>query len=162
MHDLVLRPVDDADLGLLASWLNREHVLKWFHNADDWLHEINERHNRFSWITHYIVMDGAVPVGFCQYYDCYDARTFEDWYNVARPGDAFSIDYLIGDETRLGKGYGKEIVNLLSNAIAATGNARRIIVQPDKENHASRHVLLANGYVYDEELGYYCKLLKQA
>lgn len=62
-------------------------------------------------------MECKTPIGFCKYYDCYDARGLEYWFTVNTPGDTFSIDYLIGDEAYLGKGYGKAIVALLSNAI---------------------------------------------
>ncbi|HWP80290.1 MAG TPA: GNAT family N-acetyltransferase [Candidatus Acidoferrum sp.] len=157
--ELALRALNDADMDLLASWLNKDYVLKWYHDADEWLAEIRGRHGAYSWIHHFIAVEGKTPVGFCQYYDCYDAKELEDWYHVSTPGDTFSIDYLIGNEAYLGKGYGKAIVGLLTNAIQAAESAKRIIVQPEKENHASNHVLTATGYVYDEAQKYYCKTL---
>lgn len=157
--ELVLRPLNDDDIDMLASWLNKDYILKWYHDADDWLAEIKERHGAYSWIRHFIVMDSITPIGFCQYYDCYNARDMEDWYSVTTPGDTFSIDYLIGHEAYLGKGYGKAIVGILSDTIQTMESARRIIVQPEMENHASNHVLKANGYVYDEQRKYYCKTL---
>lgn len=157
---LSLRPLNDTDIDLLTLWLNKEYILKWYHDADEWLAEINERNGAYSWIHHFIVMDSETPIGFCQYYDCYDANSMEDWYDVTKPGDTFSIDYLIGDDAYLGKGYGKAIIRLLTDTIQTEENAGRIIVQPESENHASNHVLLANGYVYDEELKYYSKSLK--
>jgi RimJ/RimL family protein N-acetyltransferase len=104
-------------------------------------------------------MDGQVPVGFCQYYDCYDANGMEDWFEVDAGGETFSIDYMIGDEAYLGKGYGKAMVGLLSGTVRDSKSAKRIIVQPEPENTASAGVLLANGYTYDEKGKYYCKLL---
>lgn len=157
--ELNLRPLNDTDVDLLTSWLNKDYILKWYHDADEWLNEINERHGTYLWIRHFIVMDCETPIGFCQYYDCYNARDMEDWYSVTTPGDTFSIDYLISNESYLGKGYGKAIVRVLSDTIQTFESAKRIIVQPEKENHASNHVLLANGYVYDEQREYYCKSL---
>jgi len=110
MNRIVLRPITDLDLALLTSWLNKNYILKWYHDADAWLHEIKERHGIFSWIKHFIVLDGETAIGFCQYYDCYDAK--EDWYSVSKPNDTFSIDYLIGEEAYLCKGYGKAIVEI--------------------------------------------------
>lgn len=158
--DLTIRPVNDTDIPLLTSWLKKDYILKWYHDADEWLYEINNRYNDFSWIHHFIVMDRKTPLGFCQYYDCYHANSMEDWYDVIKRGDTFSIDYLIGNEFYLGKGYGKAIVALLSDTIKKKENARKIIVQPDKENHSSNHVLLANGYIFDEQFDYYYKLIK--
>ena len=157
--ELILRPVNDADIELLTLWLNKDYILKWYHDAEEWLSEIKERQGAYYWIHHFIVMDSKTPVGFCQYYDCYHAKDLEDWYSVSAPGDTFSIDYLIGDESYLGKGYGKAIVGLLSDTIQSVEGAKRIIVQPEIENRPSNHVLLANGYVYDEKRKYYCKSL---
>lgn len=156
---ITLRRLDDADVVLLASWLAQNYVLKWYYDADAWLDEVNARHSRFSWIHHYIVMDGETAIGFCQYYDCYDARSFEDWYRVNRRGETFSIDYLIGDARYLGKGYGKQIVRLLTETVKVNENAVQVIAQPEPENLASVHVLLTNGYTYDHAQGYYCKVL---
>lgn len=159
MNEIILKLVDDSDIGLLTEWLNKSYILKWYHYADDWLHEINERNGSFAWIHHFIVMEGETPIGFCQYYDCYDANYMEDWYSITLRGDTFSIDYLIGNEAYLGRGYGKSIVKLLTDTIAQKEHAKRIIVQPDKENHSSNHVLSANGYMYDEQKKYYCKTI---
>ena len=62
-------------------------------------------------------MDEKTPVGFCQYYDCYDANDMEIWYEVVKRGNTFSIDYLVGNESYLGKGYGKAIVKLLTETV---------------------------------------------
>lgn len=158
MNRIALRPINDLDLALLTSWLNKKYILKWYHDADEWLYEIKERHGVFSWIKHFIVLDGETPIGFCQYYDCYDAK--EEWYSVNKPNDTFSIDYLIGEESYLFKGYGKAIVGLLTIAVKANEKGRRIIVQPEKDNVASNRVLLSNDYVYNEQSGYYCRLLR--
>lgn len=159
-NELHLRPLNNSDIELLTFWLHKEYILEWYHDADEWLAEINERHGAYSWIHHFIVMKDKTPIGFCQYYDCYDANGMEDWYDITLPGNTFSIDYLIGNENYLGKGYGKAIIRLLSDTIKAGGNANRIIVQPEPENLASCHALIANGYVYDEQLKYYCKALE--
>ena len=158
-HKLSLRPVDDSDIGLLTEWLHKDYILKWYHDADDWLLEINGRNGDFLWIHHFIVMDGLTPVGFCQYYDCFDANSIEDWYDVAERGDTYSIDYLIGEESYLGKGFGKEIIRLVTDIVRTKENGKKIIVQPDKENLSSNHVLLANGYTYDDAHEYYVKYL---
>lgn len=160
MLNIFLRKVEDADISLLAEWLNKDHILKWYGDATDWLFEIRERNNSFAWIHHFIVIAGQTPIGFCQYYDCYDANDMEDWYAVTQPGDTFTIDYLIGNESYLGRGYGKAIVKLLSDTIQTREQARQIIVQPEQDNHSSNHVLMANGYTYDKQREYYYKLLK--
>lgn len=158
-NKISLRPFHDTDIAMFTAWLHKDYILKWYQDPEDWLTEINGRHDKYAWIHHFIVMDSQTPIGFCQYYDCYDAKGLEDWYTVTRRGDICSIDYLIGKEEYLGKGYGKEIVRVLTEYIKDTKNAREIIVQPDEDNDASNGVLLANGYVYDKQKKYHYKLL---
>lgn len=160
MNTLILRKVNDADIDLLTKWLKKDYILKWYHDPNDWLEEINGRNSSFSWIHHFIIMAGETAIGFCQYYDCFDGNDIEDWYHVIQQKDTFSIDYLIGNEAYLGKGYGKAIIRLLTDTISQKEQAKRIIVQPDKENLPSNHVLLANGYIFDDKHDYYYKLLQ--
>ena len=157
IKSLTLRKIYDSDIALLTEWLNKDYILKWYHDTDDWLQEISGRNDEFSWIHHFIVMDEETPVGFCQFYDCYDANDMETWYEVIKRGDTFSIDYLIGNERYLGKGYGKAIVKLLTETVWQKEQVKQIIVLPDEDNHASNHVLMASGYVYDKCKSYYCK-----
>jgi len=157
LKTLTLRKINNSDISLLAEWLNKDYILKWYHDTDDWLQEINGRNDEFSWIHHFIVMDEETPVGFCQYYDCYDANDIEIWYEVIKRGDTFSIDYLIGNESYLGKGYGKSLVKLLTETVWQKERANQVIVQPDEDNHASNHVLMVNGYIYDKCKNYYYK-----
>lgn len=154
-----LRPFQSTDITMFTSWLHMEHILKWYHEPDNWLTEINGRHDEYAWIHHYIVMHNNLPIGFCQYYDCYHAKDLESWYTAAQCGDMYSIDYFIGSESHLGKGYGKEIVRVLTEHIAITESPHKIIVRPDSNNRPSNSILLANGYVYDKQKKYYQKTL---
>ncbi len=154
---LTLHPLTDEDMPLLETWLRRPHVLKWYEDTDSWLAELRGRGGEFCWLHHYIARLAAQPVGFCQYYDCWDAREMEDWYEVDAPGQLYSIDYLIGEPAFLGRGLGKQLVALLTGTVRSITGAKQIIVQPDEANLASCGVLLANGYRYDEARGYYRK-----
>ena len=157
---LALRPVTDQDIKRLTAWLHEEHVRKWYHEPNAWLREINGRHGEYSWIHHFIVMDGDAPIGFCQYYDCCDAGDLESWYSVTRRGETFSMDYLLGDAAYLGKGYGTALVGLLTETIWREERPQQIIVQPDDDNLPSCRALLANGYQYDAEMRCYRKILE--
>ncbi len=157
---LSFRSINEHDIEILTRWLNQDFILKWYHNPEEWLTEIKGRHDVYSWIHHFIVMDDNIPIGFCQYYDCCDANDMEDWYNVTKQNDIFSIDYLIGNDAYLGKGYGKAIVCALTDLIKNIEHARKIIVRPDELNLASKGVLLANRYSYDAQNKYFFKSLK--
>jgi RimJ/RimL family protein N-acetyltransferase len=150
---LNLRPLQDTDVEQLKIWLYKDHILKWYHDTDDWLKEIKERSREFSFLHHFIVNKGDEPIGFCQYYDCFDAK--ELWYSVESKGEVFSIDYLIGEENYLQKGFGKQIIKLLIDEISKENENFEIIVQPEMENTASNKTFLANGFIYDENKQYY-------
>lgn len=94
------------------------------------------------------------PIGFCQYYDC--TKSGEDWKGIPLEG-VYSIDYMIGEEAFLGKGYGGEMVRQITEAVWNDTLARRIVVEPDAKNTASRASLFSNGYIYDTDLELFFK-----
>ena len=149
---ITLRPLYENDVKLMEKWLYTPHVAQWYKHPKHWLDEINQRYGKFGFLSHFIVEFEGEPIGFCQYYDCYFAQEYEVWNEQCNPGERrgenFSIDYLIGDTRCLGKGYGKEILKLLTGKVRKTG-AKRVIVEPEKENIASAKVLEANGYKYN-------------
>ena len=155
---LRIRVFEDDDLPLLDKWLRKEYIKKWFEvsglcTVDDWLYEVKNRKSEFKWLNYFIALFEDKPVGFCAYYKCVDAK--EDWYGEISLEGVYSIDYLIGEEDYLGKGLGKEIIAKLVTMIFAHEDAKKIIVQPDKNNQASCNVLLSNGFTFDESSNIY-------
>lgn len=51
----------------------------------------------------------------------------------------------------IGRGLGTSIVLNLINKIQRNTDAKKIIVQPEPENKASRNTLLSAGFLYDVE-----------
>ncbi len=150
---MTIKPITDQDIALVEKWLSQEYILQWYHEPEEWIRELKEREGEFSFLHHFIVYDGDKPFGFCQYYDCFDAQ--EDWYTADSAGKLFSIDYLIGEENYLGKGYGKHMIKILIEAISRHQTAEKIVVLPEKENIPSCKSLETNGFLYDKEKQYY-------
>jgi predicted N-acetyltransferase YhbS len=143
---LLLRQVFDNDVPLIENWLRSDHVSKWFEHPDDWIHEINNRHGEFSFITHMIAEIDGDPIGFCQYYDCYYSKPYEDWnMPIPHPGEVFSLDYLIGEPGYLRRGFGKKIISIILDILRDAG-AKEVVVKADENNHASGRSLLTNGF----------------
>lgn len=155
MEELKLRRITEADLSMIESWLQKEYILKWFSDAEDWMHEVKNRDEEFRFITHFVVMCDDKPIGFCQYYSC--AGVKEDWYGDTPVEGMYSLDYLIGEEDYLGKGLGKGIVKVLSEAVFALEDSKGIMLQPEEENKPSCNALSANGYSFNSEYRYYYK-----
>lgn len=145
----------DHHLELFGRWLRLDHVRPWFDPAEDWLLEIEHRHDRFSFIHHWIVVERSSgrEVGFCQDYLCADAD--EDDYRMYPAEGTHSIDYLVGDPADLGRGYGKRIVDLLVRRLSGIPGAARIVVKPDEDNRRSIGTLLATGFAMDPAAGAY-------
>lgn len=152
--DITLRPIKNADIKLMENWLDVPHVKKFYEEPQDWLHEIKHRKTEFSFIKHFIVLCEGREIGFCQYYDL--TKSGESWYGKV-PGGTYSIDYLIGEADLVGKCIGKEIIKLISEKAFYKAYAKKIVVQPEDNNYPSRGVLLANGFVYDEEKNCFVK-----
>ncbi|MDR0958234.1 MAG: acetyltransferase, partial [Clostridiales bacterium] len=127
--------------------------------VDEWLYEIRKRNEEFSWIHHFVVLIDKLPIGFCQFYDCYDANGLEDWYDITTPKEVYSLDYLIGEEEFLNKGYGKDIIKQLELKIISLCG-KKIIVNPDSDNEKSIGVLKANGFNLSNDGKYYYKILE--
>ena len=151
-HQLTLRPLIDNDIALMERWLYAPHVAKWYKHPDHWLNELRERRGEFSFLTHFIAEFEDVPIGFCQYYDCFYAQQHEVWNDQWHVGDGqgkiFSIDYLIGEPDYLRRGFGKEMIAQMLVMLRNAG-AKTVIVEPEKDNTASNRALEANGFIWN-------------
>lgn len=157
MLKVKLRPFQDEDLEVFKKWLDKPHVAKWYTPPEAWINEIEERHTNFSWVQHFIIEVAGQAIGFCQYYDY--ALGGETWHHEADVSGAYSIDYMIGEEDYLGKGYGTESMRALIKEVKKHTPAKRIIVQPERHNKASRNTLLSGDFLYDEANDVYYKNL---
>lgn len=147
---LELRLLGDDDVPLVETWLNKDHVKKWYEipnmgiTIDDWMSEINERNGKFRWLTYLIATWQGHPIGLCQYYRCEDSGD-EDFGTLPLEG-SYGIDYLIGEEAYLGKGLGKGIITLLVNRVFSFPDALRVTADIDVANKASERSLLSCGF----------------
>jgi len=146
---LRLREMVDSDIILFKKWLYENHVSRWYSDPLAWIHEIENRHDEFFWIHHFIVMLDHKDIGFCQFYEYKHGR--ESWHGDVEMEGTYSIDYLIGEKNCLSIGLGKEIIQLLTKTIFNLPDGKRIIVQPDPDNEASCNALLSAGYKYDHQ-----------
>lgn len=147
---LDFRLFNDGDLPMVETWLNKEHVKRWYEiphlevTIDDWMYEMKERHGKFEWLTHLVVLWQDRPIGLCQYYKCVDSEG-EDFGSLPLAG-SYGIDYLIGEESFLGKGLGKKMIALLVDRIFSFSDAHRVTADIDRENKASENALLSCGF----------------
>ncbi len=144
-----IRPFQDADLPRFTRWLQQEHVRPWYQPAQDWLTEVAGRQGEYAFIHHFIILAEETPIGFCQHYPYW--KSGETWHGSIPREGTYSIDYLIGEPEYLRRGCGARAIRLLLADAFAQPGARRVIVQPDEENLASRNVLKAAGLAFDAQ-----------
>ena len=149
--DIRLRPLQDGDLPQYALWLHEPHVAPWYTPAEDWLYEVENRKDAFSFLSHFIILADGAPIGFCQHYPYW--RSGEVWHGTVALANTYSIDYMIGNPACLRKGYGAQAIRLLSRSVFQNPDAARIIVKPDGGNTASRGALASAGYCFDPQNG---------
>lgn len=149
-HSLLeLRPFNDDDVSLAEKWLNKKHVKRWYEmphlgiTINDWLSEINGRNGDFQWLTYFVATWQDHPIGLCQYYKCVDSD--EDFGTLPLTG-SYGIDYLIGEESFLGKGLGRGMIALLVERIFTLPDAQRVTADIDRENRPSEKSLLSCGF----------------
>lgn len=146
-----LRAVQDEDMLTIRIWLYGERVRKWFTDPEEWLREIRERHGEFSFIDHFIASSGGTPFAFCQLYPC--APAGEEEFSLYPREGTYSIDYMIGEDGFVGRGFGKAVVNALVDRVFALPDTQLVVVKPDPDNAASRATLESCGFALDPETG---------
>jgi RimJ/RimL family protein N-acetyltransferase len=160
---LYLRALNDDDIYTVENWLAQDYILQWFGNISDWMEEILGRNDQYHFIKHFIVEENGTPIGFCQYYNWNEA--YKEDHEHLEPAGTFGIDYLIGDASMLGKGRGKQIINLICNMVLSQElDTFQILADPmikeSQKNIASIKALEANGFKYDGKANIFRKMMK--
>ena len=154
---LTFRPLTN-EIELVDRWLRKEYIKKWLGSAEDWLTEIRNETGEFDYIHHFIVLLDDKPIGFCQYYVC--EKTVKKYPWEHEPAGTFGIDYFIGEETYLKKGFGNMLIKALVIHIMSHEQARRIIADPVPENQVSIAVLEKTALNWMKELGFISKIFQ--
>jgi aminoglycoside 6'-N-acetyltransferase len=139
---LSFRSLKRADLALLSSWLRRPHVARWWREPSD-LRSIEDRYgpaiDGIDLTEIFVVELGGQPVGLVQRYE---STTDLEWREMLAKAGVFErtvgIDYLIGDQERLGHGLGPELIaQFAADTWGRYPSAQTIAAAIDQENRRS-------------------------
>jgi aminoglycoside 6'-N-acetyltransferase len=145
------RPLARADFGLLSRWLAEPHVHEWWREE----HEPAAVESRYGPAVDgvdptevFVVERDGQPIGLIQRYRLADNPEWQRVLAVApTPGDAASIDYLIGDEALIGRGLGGEIIErFVGDTWKRFPDVPAIVVSVQQENRRSWRALEKAGF----------------
>ncbi len=137
--------VDDLDL--VVRWLGAPHVAPWWLAGSSVERELGDLHDIVAGsepVHALVVLDGEQPIGWCQWYSCWDHPAWAADVGAA-PGDV-GIDYAIGEASRLGRGLGSELVAVLIETVQTAHPGCGVVADPDERNMPSRRVLEKNRF----------------
>lgn len=156
--DIVIKPFENEDIPLFTKWLNKGYIYKWLCpdgevNKEAWLDEVNNKDNKYHFLTHFIICQNNRKIGYCLYADCFflkdleeEGHDFERLYgDVIEKNHTFEIGYLIGEDEYLNKGISKIAIQKLEEKIIELGG-REIAADPSEDNIFSIRALISNGF----------------
>jgi aminoglycoside 6'-N-acetyltransferase len=144
--------MSEADLPLVAAWMEEPHISRWYLSGSTVEQELDDLRACLAGNepTHVqVVAVNGRDVGWSQWYRCADYPDHAAEV-AARPSDA-GIDYAVGDPTALGRGVGTALVAALVADIRGRHPHAGVIADPEACNAASRRVLEKNGFVLEGE-----------
>ena len=137
--------LEKIDLRLIENWLKKPFIKKHFGESTEWLVEMEINIDNSNWVNYFLVSINDEPLGFSQYYDTKKAPKGE-W--SSEPEGTIGIDFLIGEEKYLGKGYGNEMVKRIISLIKSSKrNYKYIIADPYEKNIKSVKILEKYGFI---------------
>ncbi|CAL9366126.1 Aminoglycoside N(6')-acetyltransferase type 1 [Streptomyces sp. enrichment culture] len=144
---LTWRRVTEEDFGLLREWLAQPHVARWWHHdtsAEAVARDFGPAARGEEPSEDLLVTEDGAPVALvqrCRFADYPDYRA-ELAGQVELPDSAVTIDYLIGDPARVGRGLGPRVIRAV---VAATWtdhpDASAVVVPVNAANRASWRAL---------------------
>jgi aminoglycoside 6'-N-acetyltransferase len=139
------------DFGLLGRWLAEPHVARWWNHdpsPEAVEGDFGDTVDGLEPAEDYLAIIDGTPVGLIQYCLFNDYPEYVDEMADVYPvGDgAASIDYLIGDPTRVGEGLGTAMIAQFVARVWAETTATHIVVPVNSANTASWRALLKAGF----------------
>ena len=146
------RRLTREDFDLLAEWLAEPHVHEWWNHEftpDALDSEFGPTADGDEPAEDYVVLLDGEPVGVVQYCHFVDYPEYvEEMADVYPVGEgAVSIDYLIGDPDRVGRGVGTAMILAFVERIwVRDERATHVVVPVNSANERSWRALLGAGF----------------
>ncbi len=146
--ELSFRPLEKSDFQQFATWLANPRVNRWWPEPATVEHVAKEygacTDGNFETRV-YVVQDGARPIGIAQVFQMDD---FPDHAKHFPLRGAISIDYFIGEDDHIGKGYGTKLITGFTEQVVRPlyPNASGVTTSAELTNTASLGTLASVGF----------------
>jgi aminoglycoside 6'-N-acetyltransferase len=146
------RPLRRDDLPLLANWLARPHVLRWWREESD-IAAVDAAYGPLIDGTDateaFVAVHDGQPIGYIQRYRLDDNPEWQQSiFSAVGETNAAGIDYLIGDESLTGQGLGRRLISdFVDDSWQRYPDIAAIAVAVQQENRASWRALEGAGFV---------------
>jgi aminoglycoside 6'-N-acetyltransferase len=133
---IAFEPLRTDDLVLVREWLDREHVRRWWRDADESLRHAEDAlagRDRTRYFV--IVLDGR-PVGLIQTYLLGDEP---EWaVLIGESPDGAGVDLLIGEADAVGRGLGPQVLERFAREIVfANPQTTALVATVEEPNRRS-------------------------
>ncbi len=129
------KPLSETDLPLLADWLSRAHLQKWWREDEITIERIREKYLPRIFgeddARPFLVYLDYSPVGYIQYYH---AWINQDWWPDKPEKGVLGIDQFIGDKNNLDKGIGSRFISEFVQRLFDDPEVTEIRVDPRPDN----------------------------
>ena len=149
MPEIAFRPLDAADLPLVARWMETPHWRQWWGDPAVELGHIRDMVEGRDTTRPFLIEADGAPVGYIQVWRIADNRV-EPWLTEAPwlrllPDEAVGVDLSIGPEEWLSRGLGSAALAAFVARLRAEGQ-RFIIIDPDPANTRAVHAYRRAGF----------------
>lgn len=146
---ITFRPATSSDEERILQWLKRPDVAIWWQDDGRTLRDLRLFvKGKTSEFQHWLGFIGETPYAYLMTSEV----TAEDelcWRHREPEGRALTLDYLIGDESFLGKGLGAQTLKAFAESQAQ--NVTTFMLDPNPENERAVHVYEKVGFRKVEE-----------
>ena len=109
-------PLAEADLPLVADWLRRDHVARWWRDdVDESIAEYRAAIEGSDPTKHFLIVVDGLPAGMIQTYRVADHPGWQQVVQVA--DDVAGLDLLIGEPDLVGRGVGPRVLSQFAREV---------------------------------------------
>lgn len=131
---LEFRPLAEADLPLLCTWLNRPHLADW-KCGDGSLDAVRSAYSpgvEAGMVRRYLACLGSEPIGYIQWYVAVDRG--DGWWSGNTDPSVRGLDQFIADPGRLDQGLGTAMATRFAALLLQDPAVSRLQVDPRPDN----------------------------